>query len=249
MTQPEPFESSVTPLIRGTAVIGRLLAQVVTRVRVEGDLASIPTEGPVILASNHVSNLDGVILGAWLVPVIPRRIHWLGKKEMFDWPVIGYIARNGGVHPVDRGGADLESFRLAQRILEGGGVLLIFPEGTRSRDGRLQEARDGLAMLALRTGAPIVPIGIADSDRVWPRGQKLPRPRPGSRVTVRVGSPFLLADELPADLDRRTAKRQATELIMRRIAAVLPERQRGAYGAGAAAGGGAGDAAVDGSSG
>ena len=232
MSDPEPLEASVTPLIRGVAVAGRLFAQALTRVRVEGDVGGIPASGPVILASNHVSNLDGVVLGAWLVPVIPRRIHWLGKKEMFDWPVMGWIARNGGVHPVDRGGTDVEAFRLAQRILGEGHVLLIFPEGTRSPDGRLQQARDGLAMLALRTGAPIVPIGVADSDRVWPRGQKLPRPRPGTRVTVRIGSPFRLADELPADLDRRTAKARSTELIMRRIAALLPPRQRGAYAGG-----------------
>jgi 1-acyl-sn-glycerol-3-phosphate acyltransferase len=77
-----------------------------------------------------------------------------------------------------------------------------------------------------------VPIGVADSDRVWPRGQKLPRPRPGTRVTVRIGSPFRLADELPADLDRRTAKARSTEMIMRRIAALLPPRQRGAYAGG-----------------
>ena len=231
MTEREPIESSVTPVIRIAALAGRVFAQAMTRVRVEGDLAAIPGEGPVILASNHVSNLDGVVLGAWLVPRIPRRIHWLGKKEMFDWPVIGWLAHNGGVHPVDRGGADIEAFRLAQRILEDGHVLLIFPEGTRSPDGRLQEARDGLAMLALRTNAPIVPIGVADSDRVWPRGQKLPRPRAGNRVTVRVGTPFRLADELPAGVDRKTAKGLATDLIMRRIAALLPERQRGAYGA------------------
>jgi 1-acyl-sn-glycerol-3-phosphate acyltransferase len=232
MSEPEPIESSVTPLIRGVALAGRVFSQALTRVRLEGDLGAIREEGPVILASNHVSNLDGVVLGSWLVPVIPRRIHMLGKKEMFDWPVVGWVARNGGVHPVDRGGADIEAFRLAERILDEGHVLLIFPEGTRSRDGELQAARDGLAMLALRTRAPIVPIGVADSDRVWPRGQKLPRPRPGSRVTVRIGTPFRLADELPAGVDRKTAKGLATELIMRRIAALLPPRQRGAYASG-----------------
>ena len=83
-------------------------------------------------------------------------------------------------------------------------MLFVFPEGTRSRDGALQEGRDGVASLALRTGAPIVPVGIAGSDRVWPRGQKLPHP--GGRVTVRVGSPFRLADELPPE--RRQAGRQ-----------------------------------------
>ena len=229
MKDAEPIEGSVTPLIRAMALGGRIFAQAVTRVRVEGDVEAIPAWGPVILASNHVSNLDGVILGAWLVPRIPRRIHWLGKKEMFAWPVIGFLARNGGVHPVDRGGADVEAFRLAERILEQGHVLLIFPEGTRSRDGRLQQARDGLAMLALRTDAPVVPIGVSNSDRAWPRGQKLPVPRPGVRVTVRIGRPFSLAEELPAGLSRKESKSQATELIMRRIAALLPARQRGAY--------------------
>ena len=230
MTEPVPIESSVTPLIRLMAFGGRLLTQALTRVRIEGDLDAIPRDGPLILAANHVSNLDGVVLGSWLVPAIPRRIHWLGKKELFDWPLLGWAARNGGVHPVDRDASDVEAFRLAQRILDEGHVLLIFPEGTRSRDGALQKARDGLALLALRTGAPILPIGVADSDRVWPRGQKLPHPRPGGRVTLRIGSPFRLADELPDGIDRKTAKGLATDLIMRRIAALLPPRQRGPYG-------------------
>ena len=230
MTVDGQIETSVTPLIRGLALAGRIFSQALTRVRVEGAVDAIPAEGPVILAANHASNLDGVILGGWLVPRIPRRIHWLGKKEMFDWPLVGFAARNGGVHPVERSGADVEAFRLAERILDEGHVLLIFPEGTRSRDGVLQRPRDGLAMLALRTGAPIVPIGVSNTSEVWPRGQKLPRPRPGRRVTLRVGPPFRLADELPPDLDRKTAKTQATELIMRRIAALVPPEQRGPYG-------------------
>ena len=156
-----------------------------TRVRIEGDLAAIPRDGPVIIAANHTSNLDAVVLGAWLTPALGRRIQWLGKKELFAWPVVGWAARNGGVHPVDRGAADVEAFRLAKRILDEGHVLFVFPEGTRSADGALHEARDGVAVLALRTGAPIVPVGIAGSNGVWPRGQKLPHP--GGRVTVRVG--------------------------------------------------------------
>ena len=92
-------------------------------------------------------------------PELGRRIHWLGKKELFDWPVVGWAARNGGVHPVDRGAADVEAFRLAKRILDEGHVLFVFPEGTRSPDGALQAAQDGVAVLAIRTGAPIVPLG------------------------------------------------------------------------------------------
>ena len=225
---PEPVASETTPLIRTVAFGARLFARAMSRIRIEGAIDKIPLEGPVIIAANHASNLDVVVLGAWLTPKLGRRIHWLGKKELFDWPVVGWLARNGGVHPVDRDAADVEAFRLASRILAEGNVLFVFPEGTRSADGALQSARDGVAVLALRSGAPIVPIGIAGSNGVWPRGQTLPHP--GGRVTVRVGRPFRLADELPPGTDRRTAKGLATGIIMRRIAELLPPRQQGVYG-------------------
>lgn len=223
----ELLAGHLTPLINVVAFGARVIARCVTRVRIEGAIDEIPRAGPVILASNHVSNADPVIVGAWLTPALGRRIHWLGKREMFDWPIVGWMARNGGVVPVDRAAADAEAFRMARRVLDDGHVLMVFPEGTRSADGTLQKPKDGLAMLALRTGATIVPIGVSDSDRVWPRGQKLPRP--GGRITMRVGRPFRLADELPPDLDRKAAKPAATDIIMRRIAELLPERQRGPY--------------------
>jgi 1-acyl-sn-glycerol-3-phosphate acyltransferase len=224
----QPIERHVTPLIRAVALVARLLTQAVTRVRFEGAIDQIPREGPVIFAANHISNADPVILGAWLVPRLGRRLHWLAKKEMFGWPIIGWMAAHGGMHPVDRSTADVEALRLARRILDEGHPLFVFPEGTRSPDGRLQEAKDGVSMLALRTGAPIVPIGIAGSDRVWPKGRKLPRP--GGRVTVMVGRPIRLADELPDGGKGRTAKGAATRLLMTRIAELLPSRHRGVYG-------------------
>jgi 1-acyl-sn-glycerol-3-phosphate acyltransferase len=223
----ELVASSITPLIRVAALIARAIARSVTRVRVEGDLEAIPREGPVILAANHISNADPVIVGAWLTPRIGRRIHWLGKREMFEWPAVGWIARNGGVVPVDRGSADVEAFRMATRVLEAGGVLMVFPEGTRSPNGELQAPKDGLAMLALRTGATIVPIGVSNTDRVWPKGHRLPHP--GGHATMRVGEPFRLADVLPPGIDRRAAKPLATTMIMRRIAVLLDPRHRGAY--------------------
>jgi len=225
----ELLESDVTPLIRVVALGARFVARGVTRVRIEGDLDAIPREGPVILAANHVSNADPVIIGGWLTPRLGRRIHWLGKREMFDWPVVGWMARNGGVVPVDRGGADVEAFRMAARVLEAGHVLVVFPEGTRSPTAELQQPKDGLALLALRTGATIVPIGISNTDRVWPKGRKIPRP--GGHATMRVGEPFKVADLLPPELDRKSAKRLATTLIMRRIAALLDPRHRGPYAA------------------
>jgi len=230
MTKPAdeaPIESSITPLLTVVTLAGRVFARAVTRVRIEGAIDELPMEGPLILAANHASNLDGVVLGSWLIPKLGRRIHWLGKKELFDWPIVAYVARNGGVHPVDRGTADIEAFRLARRILEEGNVLFVFPEGTRSPDGSLQHAHDGVASLALRTGVPIVPLGIAGSNGVWPRGQKIPHP--GGHVTVRIGRPFRPADVLPAAADRRTAKAALTTVIMERIAELLPPSQRGVY--------------------
>ncbi len=223
----ELFRDDVTPLIRTVAFGARTLARSLTRVRIEGDAAAIPREGPVILAANHISNADAVIIGSWLTPKLGRRIHWLGKKEMFEWPIVGWMARNGGVVPVDRGGADVEAFRIAQRILEAGPVLMVFPEGTRSATGELQVPKDGLAMLALRTGATIVPIGVSNTDHVWKKGSFLPRP--GGHATMRIGEPFRVADVVPEGLDRKRQKAEATTAIMRRIAALLDGRHRGAY--------------------
>ena len=142
----------------------------------------------------------------------------------------GWAFRIAGIHPVDRDAADLEAFRTAMRILEAGQVLAVFPEGTRSRDGALQQVREGVGMLALRSGAPVLPVAVIDSDRAWPRGQLLPTF--GKRVTVRYGKPFSVTDELDAaghGRRGRQATEAATRSIMTRIAALLPPRQRGVY--------------------
>ncbi len=222
-----PLTGSIPPWMHALAFASRLGLHGLTRVRVEGAVDAVPREGPVILAANHASNLDAIVMAALVLPRIGRRFQWLGKKELFGWPILGWVARNGGVHPVDRGTADVEAFRLAKRILDEGHILFVFPEGTRSPDGVLHEARDGVSVLALRTDAPIVPVGIAGSHRVWPRGQKLPHP--GGRVTIRVGTPFRLSEVLPEGTDRRAGKGLATTHIMRRIAALLPPEQRGPY--------------------
>ena len=214
MTDEEPIDSSLSPFLRVLTFGGRIFGRAMSRVRLEGAVDEIPADGPVILAANHASNLDAIVIGAWLIPRLGRRIHWLGKKELFAWPIVGWTAAHGGVHPVDRGAADLEAFRLAQRILDEGNILFVFPEGTRSPDGALQAAQDGVAALATRTGAPIVPLGISGSNGVWPKGQKLPHP--GGHVTIRIGHPFRPAELLPPGTDRRTAKGLVTTMIMER---------------------------------
>ena len=213
--------------IRTTAFVSRTITRSLTRVRVTGALDAIPRSGALIIASNHASNADGVVIGAWLTRRLGRRIHWLGKREMTEWPIVGPFVLAGSVHPVDRGNVEIDVFRLLLRILEADNVIVVFPEGTRSADGAMQAAKDGVAMLAIKSGAPILPVGVIDTDRFWPKGRI---PRIGGRVELRVGEPFLLADVLPTGLDRRAAKTAATDLIMRRIAALLPARQQGVYG-------------------
>ncbi len=223
------LDNDKTMLVKMVALVSRISARLIADVRIEG-MEHVPATGALILAANHVSNIDPFLAGAWTTLYLRRRrIHWLGKRELFGWPVFGWISALGGVHPVDRSTADVEAYRLATRILDRGYVLMIFPEGTRSPTGELQEARDGMAQLAIRTGASILPIGITDSDRVWPKGRKLPAPFPRRRITVRFGEPFKAADMVPPTTDRRAAKTAATTAIMGRIAELLEPRQRGVY--------------------
>ncbi len=213
--------------VRATHLTGRTIMGSLTRVRLEGvDREALRTSGPLIVASNHLSNADPVLIGCWLSPALGRNLHWLGKEEAMRWPVLGWAMRRNGVFGVRRGAADVDAFRLARRVLDEGLVLVVFPEGTRSPTGGLQGAKDGLAILALRTGAPILPVGISGTDRFWPRHR---RPRYGGSVTMHVGRPFRLEPIAPG-ADRRAAQRAATVEIMSRIAALLPERHRGVYG-------------------
>ena len=225
-----PIAGHLNPIIHFGAFVARVVAHLFASVKVEGAIGDIPKTGPVILAANHASAGDPVFVGAFLTPKFGRPLNWLGKRELFDIPILSWIARHGGVHAVERGAADVEAYRIAARILEAGHVLAIFPEGTRSPDGKLQRGLDGVGLLALRSGAAIVPVGVGNSDTFWPKEHTLPKPR--GHVTVRVGKPFLLHEALglpDARAARRVPKEQATTAIMARVAALLPERQRGAY--------------------
>jgi cytidylate kinase len=230
--RPTPIASRLGFLIRLGSAVLRSIARLILRVRIEGDLGALPRTGPLIVAGNHASSADPVLIGAFLNGIMGRPVNWLGKRELVEFPLTGWAFRIAGIHPVDRDAADLDAFRTAIRILETGNVLAVFPEGTRSRDGALQAVREGVGMLALRSGAPVLPVAVIDSDRAWPRGHLLPHW--GRHVTVRYGTPFNVVEAL-AEGDRppprgRQATEAATRLIMTRIAELLPPRQRGVYG-------------------
>jgi 1-acyl-sn-glycerol-3-phosphate acyltransferase len=221
------------------------LAAIRVDVRVEG-ADHVPDLPGVIVASNHLSITDPPLVCITVERLVGRRVRYMAKAESFAWPVLGPVMAAYGGFGVRRGRADREAYRAAKEILAAGDWLGVAPEGTRSRTGHLGEPKPGVALLALRTGAPILPVGIAGSEDVWPVGARLPRP--GSRATLRFG-PLLR----PADLglagstgggdpegddaagadqrtDRRAAIGAATELLMGRIAELLPPSYRGRFG-------------------
>ena len=209
---------------RLSGAVLRTGAACLTRVRLEG-LENIPADGPVLVVCNHASNADGVLLIAYIVPKFGRRMRWPGKAEAMRWPVLGWGMRQNGVFGIRRGAGDLEAFKLAKSVLDDGGVLTIFPEGTRSPDGALHEAKEGATVLAVRCAALILPMAVIGSQRFWPKGKLLPRP--GRRMTIRVGEPFTLS--MPKGADRHESLRLATAELMGHIAELLPPEQRGLY--------------------
>jgi 1-acyl-sn-glycerol-3-phosphate acyltransferase len=137
------------------------LARGIWRFKITG-LEHVPAEGPVILAGNHVSNLDGPLLAMAAVPT--RYLRGLGKKELFNIPVLAWFLRNNGYVPLDRSG-DIGAMRWAVALLKSGGCMQIFPEGTRSKDGRPGSPKAGLGFMAGRTGAQVVPARVINTNR------------------------------------------------------------------------------------
>lgn len=209
----------------GARMLVRALA--LGRVRVEGleRLKADPrATGPLIVVANHVSNVDPPLVGGWLASALQRRPAFLAKEQLFAGPFGRFLERQGMIK-VRAGRSDVDALRQARRVLDQGGVVTVFPEGTRSPDGVIGEAFPGAAVLAARPDTWIVPAGVADTDRLMPRGARLPRF--GTRVAVRYGEPFQLT--IDPSLPRREALAQASETLMARVAELLPVRQQGRF--------------------
>lgn len=204
----------------GTAIAG-FLVRLLFRARIDG-VEHLPRTGPFIVVSNHCSNLDPPILGWATGHQIGRLVHFMAKIEMQGWPIIGWLASQSGVYFVRRGEGDRAAQRFSMEALAAGRPLALFVEGTRSRDGRLKTGKPGAALLAIRSGAPLVPAGIEGTHRIFPGTSRLPHP---SRVVVRFGPPFTLPHDPDGRLDR-VALQQGTDRIMDEIEALLPGEQR-----------------------
>jgi 1-acyl-sn-glycerol-3-phosphate acyltransferase len=180
--------------------------------RVEG-AEHVPAAGPCILAANHVSYVDPVVLAM----ACPRPVRFIVDREQYVRPLVQWVARRTGAIPVENNPRDLGSLRRALQALREGSVLAIFPEGGRSPDGSLRPVKPGAALLALRGGVPLVPTAIIGTFAAYSRHHLIPRPRP---VKVRFGEPVLF----PPDWRDRAAKdhlQEAMALVMGRIGALL----------------------------
>jgi len=203
------------------------LARAIYRPRVIGK-ANVPKRGAVILASNHLSFIDSVVIPL----TAPRRVVFLAKAEYFTGTGIrGALSRAWfnalGMIPVERGDtrAAQDSLDAALEVLRQGEAFGIYPEGTRSRDGRLYRGRTGVAHLALTAGVPVVPVGLTGTEKLQPVGSSVPKLVP---ITVRFGEPIEVAgryDGVP--LGR--ARREVTDEIMTAIQRLSGQEEAGVY--------------------
>lgn len=197
----------------------QLATKALLRVTVEG-LERIPLSGPAIVVINHINFIDPFLV----YTILPRPVIGLAKHELWANPLTRLIARSWETIPIKRGELDLSAVRSALQVLHGGGVLGLAPEGTRSHHGRLQRARSGIVLLALRTpDTLILPVALYGQERFFSNLRRLRR----TKVHVVVGRGFYLNPRVGRVT--REERQGIADAIMSQIAALLPPEYRGVY--------------------
>ena len=199
-------------------VLFRALLRLFGDWKVEGR-EHVPTTGPLLVVSNHLSNMDPPLLAV----SIPRRVNFLAKRNLFSNPMASCFLNAYGAFPLNRRGNDLAAIQWSLKRLGRGAALAIFPEGTRS-PGAMHKAIPGIAMIALRSGATILPVGITGTQSVGPIWRIL---IPRGTFRVRIGQPFSVPP-----IEGKAGREQLeaiTTMVMERVAALLPESYRGVY--------------------
>lgn len=202
-------------IYRNTWLCCRAFFRLYFRWRIFGE-EHVPQTGSVILAANHASFLDPPMVGS----AVTRSVNFLARESLFRFPVFGAYLRALNSVPVDRDGQGAKGLKMIlDRLVKGGGIIL-FPEGTRSRDGQLQPARSGIGLTVIKSDAPVVPVRLHGTYEAWNRRQILPRPR---KVCICFGQPLdfsdLRAEAKTCDKARLKAiYQEVADEIMRRIA-------------------------------
>ena len=180
---------------------------------------NVPGQGPLLVVANHLHIADPPTIGVSL----GRKTRFMAKKELFQPRFISYFISGFGAFPVRRGQLDRQAIRQAEQTLSQGLALIMFPESSRSKNAQLHPGYHGSALIALRTGVPVLPVAITGSEKVKGATWWLRRPR----LTVNIGQPF----QLPAIDGKITRKEleKMTDIIMGHIAELLPAEYRGSY--------------------
>jgi 1-acyl-sn-glycerol-3-phosphate acyltransferase len=205
---------------RVVAATSRLLARAIYRrqLRIEG-LDDVPEGGPLLIACNHLSNLDPMLIGGFT----PGTNFAMAKRELFANRLVAWMWAGCNVFPVDRGTADRWALRTALTVLEKGGRLILWVEGTRATSPGMKRAEAGVGFLLRRTRVPVMPAAVTGTEAALVKGKRLPRRVP---LTLRFGPVF----ELPPDALRSRDNQAVADLVAQRIADLLPPAYRGVYG-------------------
>lgn len=198
--------------------IMRLLFLLLTRRRIEGR-ENIPRRGPVIFVSNHIELVDSPLLWVSLC----RRVYFMAKEEVFHPGIIGYFMKSFGAFPIKKGRQDRKALLEAQQLLAEGNALTIYPEGMRSQSQKVKLAFHGAAMIASRSGAPIIPIGISGTEQIRGIGWIWRRPQ----IKLNIGRSFTLPPIEGRPTKYELAK--LTDVIMEHITEILPKAYHGYY--------------------
>jgi 1-acyl-sn-glycerol-3-phosphate acyltransferase len=203
--------------------VGRPVVDVLWTINREG-FDRLPTDGPAILAPNHISFLDS----AFLMFSVPRNISFVGKAEYMNSWKTKHLFPALGMIPIDRSGGkkSLVALGAAEEVLNRGELFGIFPEGTRSRDGYLYKGRTGVARLALKVGCPIYPVGVVGTDQIQPPDAKFPKLR--KECTITIGRPIKM-DRYRDRADDRLVLRQITDEVMYEIREMTGQEYRNVY--------------------
>ena len=178
--------------------------------------------GKAIIAPNHASFLDPPLIGAsW-----PEEIHYLARASLFRYRLWGWILKKLNAHPIQGNAQDIGSIRMICQLLNEGKKVVVFPEGERSATGELQAIKSGIAMLALRTNSPIIPVYISGAFEAWPRHSRLPKF--GTAITCVFGKPIFSPQ--PEDKNKKRAQEELTQKIQTRLVALRQWVEAGAKG-------------------